>query len=338
MRFIGVDLHTTQLTVCYLTAEADRKQWKTYSLSAINEFLMDVRASDSIAVEATGNTRWFCEQVRTRTANVTVVDPRHFEVIRRSVKKTDERDAESLARFLSAGLLPQARERSREQEEVQSLVQTREKLVGLRTTLINKVHALLVSRGRKERRERLTSAKGLAGVIEKYHWSAAEAVELAVIKAQIQSLNEGIKQLEAAIEEAGEKLSGFENVVSIKGIGQRSAALLLSVIGRIEDFQSEGRLASYFGIVPRVRNSNETVRHGRITKQGSKLGRKTLVQCTLVAIRWSPYLKKHYDAVKARRGSGKAIIAAARKLLGIIYKTLSNKWVFEDFPNFVLAE
>ena len=44
-----------------------------------------------------------------------------------------------------------------------------------------------------------------------------------------------------------------------------------------------------------------------------------------------------------RKGQGaarhrEAIIALARKLLGIIYRTLKNKWVFEDFPNFVLAE
>ena len=34
----------------------------------------------------------------------------------------------------------------------------------------------------------------------------------------------------------------------------------------------------------------------------------------------------------------KAIIGLARKLLGGIYRTLKNKWVFEDFPNFLLAE
>ncbi len=126
--------------------------------------------------------------------------------------------------------------------------------------------------------------------------------------------------------------------MSIKGIGVKSAAVLLSVIGEVRDFKSEDRLASYFGIVPRVRNSNETVHHGRITKQGSRMGRTTLVQCTLVAIRYSPYLRKFYQAVKERRGAGKAIIAAARKFLGIIYNTLKNDWVFEDFPNFVLAE
>ena len=35
-------------------------------------------------------------------------------------------------------------------------------------------------------------------------------------------------------------------------------------------------------------------------------------------------------------GAGKSTLA--RKLLGIIYRTLKNNWVFEDFPNFVLAE
>ncbi|HEY1759494.1 MAG TPA: IS110 family transposase, partial [Bryobacteraceae bacterium] len=76
--------------------------------------------------------------------------------------------------------------------------------------------------------------------------------------------------------------------------------------------------AAYFGIVPRVSNSNETQHSGRITKRGTKLGRTTLIQCALIAQRFSPYLKTYYEKMKSR--------------------TLKNKWVFEDFPNFVLAE
>jgi hypothetical protein len=62
------------------------------------------------------------------------------------------------------------------------------------------------------------------------------------------------------------------------------------------------------------------------------------VQCGLIAQRYSPHLNQSYEKTKARRGTGKAIIALARKLLGIIYRTLKNKWVFQDVPNFVLAE
>lgn len=60
------------------------------------------------------------------------------------------------------------------------------------------------------------------------------------------------------------------------------------------------------------------------------------MQCTLVAIKYSEYLRSFYLKIKGKKGSGKALIATAKKLLGIIYHTLKNKWVFEDFSNFVI--
>ncbi len=110
------------------------------------------------------------------------------------------------------------------------------------------------------------------------------------------------------------------------------------MIGDVRDFPEEGKLAAYFGIVPRIHDSNETERSGRITKRGSKLGRTALGQCALIAKRYSPYLNSYYEHIGIRRGTGGAIIALARKFLGIIYRTLKNNWVFEDFPNFVLKE
>ncbi|MEF0944053.1 hypothetical protein QDY28_28535, partial [Rhizobium sp. BR 362] len=71
--------------------------------------------------------------------------------------------------------------------------------------------------------------------------------------------------------------------------------------------------------------------------RGNRLMRTTLVQCTLTAIRYSGYLNAFYRRIKDRRGPGKAIIATARKLLTIIFDTLKNGWVFEDFPNFIIA-
>jgi transposase len=73
--------------------------------------------------------------------------------------------------------------------------------------------------------------------------------------------------------------------------------MLLTAIGDIKDFAHAGKLAAYFGIVPRVRNSNETERSGRITQRGTKLGRTTLVQCALIAMRYSPYLAQFYRKV-----------------------------------------
>ena len=84
-------------------------------------------------------------------------------------------------------------------------------------------------------------------------------------------------------------------------------------------------------------NSNETINHGRITKRGSKFGRTTLIQCTFSALRYSSNLKEFCERLKQKKGAGKAIIATARKFLGI-YRTLKYNWVFADFPNVVYSE
>jgi transposase len=294
-------------------------------------------ATDEVAVEVTGNTRLFYEAVMPHVARVVVVDPNQFRVISHSVKKTDPNDARNLALYLAKGLLPEVRMKEKPQAEVASLTQTRDRLVKLRTALKNKVNNLLSARGIELEKEDLSSNKGLCRVLEQPLEGLAQ-VEREIIVEQIHSLNQSIARLQGVIEEAGSKLQGYGNLTSIKGIGSLGASILLSVIGNVNDFPEEGKLAAYFGIVPRVQNSNETEHSGRITKRGTKLGRTTLVQCALIAKRYSPYLARFYERIRARRGTGKAIIALARKFLGIIYYTLKNQWIFEDFPNFVLTE
>lgn len=336
MRYIGVDLHTNSLTVCYLTGNQE-EQLATYKLSELAAFVASVQADDQVAVEATGNTRYFVGQIQAHVAQVVVVNPSQFEVIRKSVKKTDKNDARVLALFLSKGLLPTARLKDERSAQMNSLANTRDKFVKLRTTLLNKIHAIHNGHGIKSPKSAFKSEKGLQAALAR-DWDEIVRIELEVLVGQIRALNDGIKKLARQMEKSGKEMSGHTNLTSIKGIGTKSAAILLSVIGNIADFASEKKLESYFGVVPKVANSNETVHHGRITKRGSKLGRTTLVQCTLIAIKYSPYLRKFYDRKKAEKGAGKAIIATARKFLGIIYNTLKNNWVFEDFPNFVLAE
>jgi transposase len=308
-----------------------------WALKDLARFAKNLRPTDEVAVEITGNTRMFYEAVAPQVARVAVVDTNQFRVISQSVKKTDPNDARLLSLYLSKGLLPEVRMKNKLQAHVASLTQTRDTLVKQRSALKNKVNNILSARGLNLPKEALGSEKRLAEVLA-LPFDELVLIELRVIVEQIRSLKKSIAELDQAIAEASSELEGHRNLTSIKGIGATTSAILLSVIGDVNDFPDEGRLASYFGIVPRVSNSNETERSGRIHKRGSKLGRTALVQSALIAANYSPYLKRFYEQVKARRGAGKAIIALARKFLGIIYRTLKNKWVFEDFPNFVLAE
>lgn len=336
MRHLGVDLHTNSFTVCYLTGRG--RTLKTFSIKEIPEFKKGLRKTDILAVEATGNTRYFVEAVANRISRAVVVNPNKFKVIRKSVNKTDKNDARTLAYFSSKEMIPEIRMKNKKQAQISSLVGTRDKLVKLRTSLFNKIHNIFNSYGINIKKESLGTKKGLESVFG-YCLDDIVELELRVIVDQIESLNKGIKKLDIEIEEKGKaNFKGHKNLTSIKGIGDKAATILLSVIGDVNDFESEGKLASYFGIVPKVTQSNNKIHYGRITKWGSKIGRTTLVQCTLIAIRYSPYLRRYYEKIKSRKCSGKAIIATANKFLGIIYNTLKNGWIFEDFPNFVIAE
>jgi transposase len=333
MRHIGVDLHKNSFLVCFLKKE--EKEKKKYKIEEIEQFKKSLRKTDKIAVESTTNTRYFVEQIRGRVKEVVIVNPTQFRIISQSVKKTDEEDAERIALYLSKSILPEVRMKEKTHSQINSMANTRDKLVKLRTVLKNKIHNILSAHGILSKKEDFTSEKGLSRVVN-YQVDDAAQIELEVIVEQIRHLNEGIKRLEEQMTDRGKGLKGYENITSIKGIGKKGGTILLSVIGDINDFETEKKLASYFGIVPRVNNSNEKVHMGRITKQGSALGRTTLVQCTLIAKRYSPFLNKFYERIKQKKGSGKAIIATARKFLGIIYNTLKNDWIFEDFPNFVI--
>jgi len=336
-RYLGVDLHKNRFTVSFYDADSKKHRVKSFELKEMSSFRKELRRDDVLGVESICNTRYFVEQIIDCVAEVKVINPSQFAVVAKSVKKTDKNDAKTIAEFLSKGMVPEARLKEKAASQICSLAGTRDKFVKLRTVFKNKIHNLLNSHGINTAKEEFSSDKSLR-IVQKYELDAVVKIELAALVREIKSLNRNIKDLDKALEEWGKKLDGYENITSIKGIGKNSGVILLSVIGKIDDFESEKKLAAYFGIVPRVHQSNEKEWQGHITKRGSKLGRTTLVQCTLVAIKYSPYLRAFYDKIKIKKGSGKAIIAAAKKLLGIIYYTLKNRLIYKDFPMFVIKE
>jgi transposase len=342
MRHLGIDLHSNNLVVCYLSEQGEQSFAK-FQLSEIERFQEELMGTDVVAVEATANSRWFVKQISSKVGRIEVVNPRRFKVIAKSVKKTDRADAALLAEFSSKQMLPTVRQKTDAQAEAQSLCSLRTNLVEMRTALFNRMQAIVIGSGgggggrRQEAKRSVKSVLGRKRLLAQT-WTELERIQLEIIARQINELDKSIEETEAAIAKAGESLPGYENLLSIKGIGSQSAALLTAVIGNIADFETENKLASYFGVVPSVSNSNQSVRHGRITKQANKAARTALLQCALAAKKFSEYLKQFYERIKERRGAGKAKIALARKFLTVIYHTLKNDWKFTDFTKFEKAE
>src|SRR5579884_4105006 len=159
-RHIGIDLHRNGFTAC-VRLENGRKYLSEWKLEDLPRFTKKLRAGDEIAVEMTGNTRFFHAAVAPHVARVVAVDPNQFKVISQSVKKTDPNDARNLALYLAKGLLPEVRMKDPQHAQVASLTQTRDRLVKLRTALKNKVNNLLSARGIELEKEELSSERGL---------------------------------------------------------------------------------------------------------------------------------------------------------------------------------
>lgn len=110
-----------------------------------------------------------------------------------------------------------------------------------------------------------------------------------------------------------------------------SASTILAEIGNFRDFQTAEQLASWCGLTPKVSQSADVLVTGSITKQGSKHIRRMLVQVAhIIARSGNSKLKKFFMRIQVKKGTKKAIVALARKLVCILHHLLVNREKYLD--------
>ena len=335
MRYIGVDLHKTNFVVCFLN-EDETFRMETFPLSkaGIELFTGRLSKTDSVAVEVTQNIYYFYDRIKAFVERVVLVDTYRFSVIAKSKKKTDKADASALARFLKLDHLPEVPVPSEQVRQLRHLLQARETLVGLRTKCKNLGHAALTRNGVALSRSAFASRIARERILTRDDLSSADQIILQSAIRQIGELDNEIEQLEAEIIRLGKNLKGIKRLLQLHGMNLLSAISLLAEIGSIELFETSKQLVAYSGLATSVRQSNETTRHGHITKQGRKRLRTVAIRAVLSMInRTSSPLMDFYRRKKKEKGSGKAICATARKLLTIVFVMLKKEldyWYLED--------
>jgi len=207
-------------------------------------------------------------------------------------------------------------------------------LVRTVVALKNQVHGLLLSYGIEMRRGSLQSKKErrrILTVLEE-HGLAGPAVKPLI--ETIDRLGEEVKKLEKILEEKVRGDRVVELLMTIPGTGLITAATVRAYVDEIERFASYKQFSSYAGLAPWVQNSNERERYGAITKRGPEPLRTALVQMVLGMVRTrrlteSYRLMTRFRAMKPHKGSGKTIIATARKLSKIVWYMLRRDEPFD---------
>lgn len=112
---------------------------------------------------------------------------------------------------------------------------------------------------------------------------------------------------------------------TVSGIGPLTSSAFITEIGDINRFQNIDDLASYVGLVPRVRESGETTHTGGITFRCNNFLRVLLVEASWQAIRHDPALMQYYHHHLVNSKGHKVIIKVARKLLNRIRFVMKNR-------------
>jgi transposase len=108
---------------------------------------------------------------------------------------------------------------------------------------------------------------------------------------------------------------------TIPGVGPAVAAAFVATIDDPNRFPDGEKVASYLGLVPSMYQSGETEYRGRITKTGDKLLRWLLVEAAHILLTRSGTpceLRAWGLKLQATKGTGKARVAVARRLCGIM--------------------
>lgn len=344
---VGVDLHKLQFTVHAVNEETgemvlngvfrtDSQGYKDFceKLHAIED---ETECCIELAVEATGNARYFKNKMEAEGFGVLVVNTSKFKVITMSTKKTDANDAATLAFYLSKDMLPQSHLCDQTSEEIRRMLKTRSILVSSAVKIKNQIHGMLLGYGIETKTAQFQSKKKrqeLINVLAEHNFSQFTASSLEVTLNILDDIYAQVKKIEEQIREMTKENETVSLLMTMPGIGFVGATTIASYVDDIERFDGDfKRFSSYLGIIPSVHNSADKVRMGHITKRGPQELRTAFVQVAMGIIRqpqktseWK--LMKDYQTMKISKGSGRAIIALTRKVARIVFAMLNNKEAF----------
>jgi len=337
---VGIDLHKTQFTVCVRSRKGDIFATYPTTENGYQAFLKQASVWKEkgeevrVGVESTGNTRYFKNRMEEAGIGVTVINTLKFKVVNESVKKTDKHDASTIAEFLEKDMLPQSQLCSRKSEQLRRLLKARTTLVQSQVVMKNQIHALLSAEGMEDVKSALLQSKrGRKHILDTLQ-KCENGLAAQPLLETIERLEENVKSIEQQIRAltVGDRM--VDLLMSIPGCGEIGAWTIRAYTDDIKRFASPKKYAAYAGLVPWVQNSNETIHHGKITKRGPKELRTALVQVVMGLRRMKEKtlplrLMQRYEVMKKNKGSGRAIIASARKMAVVIWHMLNEDVEFE---------
>jgi len=317
--FVGMDVHKNYLQVAVLDEKGKilNNSRVDNNMIKVNEFFDSLHPGNNtkIVMESCGMWYNIYECLRKRQLNVRLSNPVKTRAIASAKIKTDKLDAVKLADLLRGGYIAECYIATTETMDLRELVRHRAALVRMRTKLKNKIHSIMFMNG--------TSIEKLKELND-YRINGCLRI--------IESLNDEINTVSKKTLLLAQEDEMARLLMTVPGIGYYSALLIVSEIGDIHRFPDSYHLCSYAGLIPSTRSSGGTTYHGSITKSGSKYLRWIMLECLHAHIRneKNSNVTQFYHRLSKKKGNSKAAVAAASKLVKIVYWIMKEKRMYDN--------
>ena len=329
MKYVGVDLHKQVISLCVVVQNGSqrivlqRKRLACHETAAIVQFFRSL-GKFQVVVEATASYEWFVELVEPLAERVLLAHPRKLRVIAESTRKTDKLDAQVLAEFLALDMIPQAHRPTPRVRQHRALVRQRQFLQRRITSAKAKVRNILARYNADVKN--LFTAEGQA------HLAAQQLlaqdrfivdqllVDLAHYSQQRQAADRRLLEFAKTATLAEKEARAV--LASVPCVGTVTIDVVLAELGDLRRFRSQKQVAAYAGLAPKVRESADHRQDGGITKEGSGLLRWVLIQTAWRLVTKTRRWGLAYEKLKSRKGARRAIVAIARRLLGLMFSLL----------------
>jgi len=314
---IGIDISKDYLEVVFSTLDTQRQVKVKASRKFANtpagfkEFARWLESKRAAAVElrilleATGvyyeQLAWFLHHQGYQVSVILPTKAKRYLQTLGHRSKNDKIDAKGLAQMGLEQLLPLWQPLSNNIYQLRLLTRQLEDFANQRTIFLNQLHALSHSAFALKQVER--NLRKLLRTLDK----------------SIQELEQAIWELIYQDPELSERA---EKVLSIKGVGRKTLAVLLAETNGLATFERQGQLVSYAGYDVVENQSGKRSGRSRISKKGNGHIRRVMHMAALVAVRCKePVLTALYERLLARgKAKMQAYVAVQRKLLILIWR------------------
>tara|TARA_B100000686_G_scaffold87087_1_gene93875 strand:- start:665 stop:1813 length:1149 start_codon:yes stop_codon:yes gene_type:complete len=342
MLYLGIDQHANQLTID-LGDELGKvlvNRRVSTAPSRLTAFLTELqeRSADeggyAAIVEVTGFNDYLLKLLpQFGCSHVLLVQPQES-----SKRKSDRRDARQLRELLwgsrhrllagkRVSLVRVITPPSPEEAKLRQLTSLLRQLKKQRTQVLNRMHTILKKHNFQHElpAKRLDAVKSQAWLEHVLELEDVDRLEMNLLQENLKHFDKQIAKIDLDMANRFVKSQPSRIVASTPGLSVYSSLVISSRIGQVNRFANGDALANFLGLTPSSRNSDQTIRHGGVTKLGSGFVRHMLCQSLVHVLRKDPWIRKWYRKTKSRRGVSVARVAVMRRLATILYAMLRDE-------------